>query len=100
MDRRRSPRLEELLRYVVAPVTERAHSGELHDVPLVHERDALALVDDGVADGAVNEPLAPEIADQLQSRQPAPGLHGQAPQWLRAVPAILARPASCQNESS
>src|SRR5262245_40324326 len=58
-------RAEELLRDVVAPVAERT-LGELHDVPFVNQGDALALVGDRVADGAVNEPLASEIADRLQ----------------------------------
>ena len=45
------------LRQVVAPVAERA-LGELHDVALVHERHALALVRDGVLDRRANQPLA------------------------------------------
>ena len=57
---------EELLRDLVAPVAEAAF-GELHDVALVHERDALALVLDRVADRAVHEPLGAEVADRLEA---------------------------------
>ena len=54
------------LRDLVAPVAEGA-LGELHDVALVHERHALALVRDRVADRAVDQALAAEIADRLDA---------------------------------
>ena len=59
-------RAEELLRDLVAPVAEGA-LGELHDVALVHQRDALALVRDRVADRAVHQPLGAQIADRLEA---------------------------------
>ena len=55
-------RAEVLLRDLVAPVAERAF-GELHDVPLVHERDALALILDRVGDRAVDQAHAAGAAD-------------------------------------
>src|SRR5205823_2155239 len=45
---------EKFLGDFVSPVTEGAFR-ELHNVPLVHQRDALALVLDRVADGAVDQ---------------------------------------------
>src|SRR5439155_11759403 len=57
---------EELLRDLVAPIAKRA-LGELHDVPLVHEGDTFSLVDDGVADRAVHEPLGAQLADRFQA---------------------------------
>ena len=59
-------RAVEVLGDLVAPVAEGAF-GELHDVPLVHERHALALVLDRVADGAVDQPLGAEVADRLEA---------------------------------
>ena len=59
-------RAEELLGDFVAPVAEAAFR-ELHDVPLVHERDALSLVLDGVADGRVDQALGAEVADRLDA---------------------------------
>ena len=56
----------EVLGDLVAPVAEGAFR-ELHDVALVDERDALALVLDRVADGAVDEPLGAEVADRLEA---------------------------------
>ena len=50
----------------VAPVAEGA-LGELHDVALVDERDALALLADGKLDGGANEPLGAELADRLDA---------------------------------
>ena len=50
----------------VAPVAERA-LGELHDVALVHQRDALALVQDGVVERRANEPLGPLARDRLDA---------------------------------
>src|SRR5665213_2870652 len=50
-------RAVELLGNAITPVTEGAFR-ELHDVPLVNDRHAFAFVLDGVADGAVNQPLA------------------------------------------
>src|SRR5687768_450265 len=57
---------EELLRDLVSPITKRPF-GELHDVPLVDERDAFPFGLDRVADGAVNQPLGPEVADWLET---------------------------------
>ncbi len=45
------------LREVVAPVAKTPF-GELHDVALVHQREALALVGDGVLERGADEPLA------------------------------------------
>src|SRR5262249_39081811 len=59
-------RAEELFRDAGAPVAERP-PGELHDVALVHERDTLAPVLDGVGDRAVNQALRSEIADWLEA---------------------------------
>src|SRR6185436_1292062 len=59
-------RAELLFRDLVAPVTEGAFR-ELHDVALMNQRDALAFVVDGVADGAVNQPLAAEPAHWFQA---------------------------------
>src|SRR5204862_3313014 len=50
----------------VAPVAEGA-LGELHDVALVHERDALALVLDGVVEGGANEALTALARDRLDA---------------------------------
>ena len=41
--------------------------GELHDVPLVHQRDALPLVADRVGDRGADEALAPLLRDRLQA---------------------------------
>src|SRR5438067_1064249 len=65
-DRLRSDRAEHLLRDAVAPVAEGALR-ELHDVALVHQRDALALVLYRVADRAVHQPLGAEVADGLET---------------------------------
>ena len=46
---------------LIAPVAERAF-GELHDVALVHERHALALELDRVADRAVDQPHAADCS--------------------------------------
>ena len=59
-------RAVELLRDLVAPVAEGAF-GELHDVALVHQRHALALVLHGVADRAVDQALGAEPADRLEA---------------------------------
>src|SRR5207248_664547 len=56
----------ELLGDLVAPVAKSPFR-ELHDVALVDEGDALALVFDGVADGAVDQPLGAEVADRLDA---------------------------------
>src|SRR5439155_11808399 len=58
-------RAVEVLRNLITPVAEGA-LGELHDVALVHQRDAPSLVLDGVADGAVDQALGPEAADWFQ----------------------------------
>ena len=58
-------RAEEALGDLIAPVAEGA-LGELHDVALVHQRDALPLALDGVGDRAVDEPLAAEVADRFE----------------------------------
>ena len=50
----------------VAPVAEGA-LGELHDVALVHQRHALALVGDGVLDRRADQPLAPLARDRLDA---------------------------------
>ncbi len=50
----------------VAPVAERAFR-ELHDVALVHDRDALALVDDGVLDRGAEEALGAFLRDGLDA---------------------------------
>ncbi len=50
----------------VAPVAEPA-LGELHDVALVHQRDALALVQDGVVERGANEPLGPLPRNRLHA---------------------------------
>ena len=59
-------RAEILLRDLIAPVAEGA-LGELHDVALVDERDALALVLDGILDRAVDEAHAAGVADGLDA---------------------------------
>ena len=51
-------------RHLVTPIAKRA-LGELHDVALVHQGHALALVLDRVADRAVNQAHAAGIADRL-----------------------------------
>ena len=50
----------------VAPVAEGA-LGELHDVALVDERDALPLVGDGVLDGGAHQPLGALAGDRLDA---------------------------------
>jgi hypothetical protein len=55
---------EFLAHEVVAPVAEGA-LGELLDVALVHQRDALAVVAQGVFDGGAHEALGPELGDGL-----------------------------------
>jgi len=62
----------EVLRHLVPPVAEGSF-GVLHDVALVHERQALAAVADRVADRAVHEALGAETADRLQAHA---DLHG------------------------
>ena len=57
-------RAEVVLRDLVAPVAKRAF-GELHDVALVHEGDALALVLNRVADRAVNQTHAAGVTHRL-----------------------------------
>src|SRR5204863_8458382 len=51
---------------VVAPIAEGAF-GELHDVALVHEGEALALVVEGVAEGGAHEALRPLAGDGLDA---------------------------------
>ena len=50
----------------VAPVAERA-LGELHDVALVHERDAVALVGDGVLDSRPHDALGALLGHRLDA---------------------------------
>src|SRR5205807_1513298 len=57
-------RAEITLRDLVAPVPERAF-GEFHDVALVHERYAFALVQDRVTDRAVDQAHAAGTADRF-----------------------------------
>src|SRR5882724_5055907 len=59
-------RAEEVLRDIITPVAEPA-LGELHDVALVDNRDALALLLDGVADGGVHQPFRAEITYRLDA---------------------------------
>ena len=47
-------RAEIIFRNIVAPIAKRT-LGELHDVALVHERDALALIENRVTDRAVDQ---------------------------------------------
>ena len=58
------PRPELVLREFVAPVAETA-LGELHDVPLVDQRDAAGSPVAGVADRGADEPLRPFPRDRL-----------------------------------
>ena len=51
---------------LVAPVAEGA-LGELHDVPLVHQGNALALVCDGVVNRRADEPLGALARDRLDA---------------------------------
>ena len=85
---------EEVLRDLVAPVAEGA-LGELHDVALVHQRDALALDLHGVADGAVHQPLGAEPADRLQADADLDAdARASARRSPRAAPARSAPPPS------
>jgi len=59
-------RAEEFLGGLVRPVAETAF-GELHDVALVDNGDALALVFDGVGDGAVGQAHRAAVADSLDA---------------------------------
>src|SRR5207247_10074350 len=59
-------RAEELFGGLIAPVAEGAFR-ELHDVALVHERHALALVPDGVTNGAVDQAHAAAVANRLDA---------------------------------
>src|SRR5205814_587553 len=56
--------LELAPRELVAPVAEGA-LGKLHDIALVHQGDALALVRDGVIDRSTDEPLRALARDRL-----------------------------------
>ena len=51
---------------VIAPILERP-LGELHDVALVHERDARQFLVEGIANGHAHEPLGPFRADRLDA---------------------------------
>src|SRR6185295_18683590 len=53
-------------REAVAPVAERA-LGELHDVALVHERDALSSLQEGVVDRRARQTLRPLARDRLDA---------------------------------
>ena len=57
---------ELLLGKLVAPVAERAF-GELHDVPLVHDRDALAPGGDRVLDGGAEQAARAFPGDRLDA---------------------------------
>src|SRR5690606_29073957 len=53
-------------RDLIAPVAERA-LGVLHDVALVHQRDGLAVVVDGVLDGLADQALRPLARNGLDA---------------------------------
>src|SRR5207244_11281364 len=57
-------RTEIIFRDVVAPVAKRPF-GELHDITLVHQRDALALIQDRVTDRAVDQAHAAGATDRF-----------------------------------
>src|SRR5439155_315591 len=56
----------EVFRDLVSPVAEGAF-GKLHDVPLVHQRERLSLVLNGVTDGGMHQSFGGEVADGLEA---------------------------------
>ena len=59
-------RAELALGQLIAPIAERAF-GVLHDVALVDNREALALVPHGVFEGGADETLGARLADGLDA---------------------------------
>src|SRR6266516_6828735 len=58
--------MEILLRNLVAPIAKRTFC-ELHDVPLVHQRYAFALVLDRISDRAVDQAHAARATDRFDA---------------------------------
>ena len=85
-------RAEELLRDLVAPVAERA-LGELHDVALVHQRHALALVLDRVARSRCGPAARCRVADRLDADADSTSSRFGA-RWFECVSWVCVRSGS------